>query len=72
MVVGSMVWSLTSCDKTQEWVQLVSEKVDAVQGKAGSEDSADVCEVRDVDEQEAKAIISRERRLVMLEFYSDT
>lgn len=64
IVLGVM--GMSSCDKASELSEKVSSLWDSED--LGNYDS----EVSDVTEQEGKAIISEETRMVLLEFYSDT
>lgn len=68
VVASLLVFALASCDK-------VSHLVDKAKGLVGgNEDSADESNagVEEVNEQEGKAVLAEESRLVMVEFYSDT
>ena len=58
------VFSLTSCDKLTELKEKVGDYI-------GDDDGPDG-KTSVVDEKEAKTIIAKESRLVLLEFYSDT
>lgn len=63
-------WSLVSCKETKELYQSAADKVKEI--KSGGETEALVKEVMEVNETDSKAIIQSEKRLVMLEFYTDT
>jgi len=64
-------WSLVSCDKTKELYQSAADKVKGING-GGDESAALVKEVMEVNETDGKAIIQSEKRLVIVEFYTDT
>jgi len=69
--VGSL--SLVSCDKAKGLVKTATEKIKELKnGQDGGSDEALVTTVSSVKETEGKEIIMSEKRLVLLEFYSDT
>lgn len=67
-VASLLVFTLASCDQ-------VSDLVDKAKALLGDDkNSADESNagVEEVNEQEGKAVLAEESRLVMVEFYSDT
>lgn len=65
--------SITSCDKTKELYQSATDKFQELRGSEEDEvDETLVKEVTTVSDTEGKSVIQNERRLVMLEFYTDT
>ena len=72
VAVGSL--SLVSCDKAKVLVETATEKIKELKGEQNEEvDEALVTTVTTVgQEEEGKKIIMSEKRLVILEFYSDT
>ena len=69
--VGSL--SLVSCDKAKDLVRTATEKIKELKdGQDGGSDEKLVTTVTTVGESDGKKIIMSERRLVVLEFYSDT
>ncbi len=72
-LITVLTLSLVSCDKTKELYQTAIDKVKELKdGDDSSEEEALVSDVTNVNEVDGKAIIQSERRLVMVEFYSDT
>lgn len=73
VAVGA-VMMLTSCDKTKDLYQTAADKVKELSGEEKTEEASVelVRDVRTVDDAEGKSVIQSERRLVMVEFYSDT
>lgn len=67
-----MALSLVSCDEAKELYQTAIDKVKELKDGESSDGEALVSDVTSVNEVDGKAIIQSERRLVMVEFYSDT
>lgn len=73
VVAAGAVLSCVSCDKAKELVESATDKVKELQAeKTDHIDGELVREVTTVNETEGKSIIMSERRLVVVEFYSDT
>jgi len=65
--------SLISCDKAKKLADVTAQKIKELKGEGDEkEDGALVTSVTSVGEAEGKEIIKNEKRLVILEFYSDT
>jgi len=64
--------SFVSCDKAKEYIETAQDKVKEMKNGSSGEAEVLVKEVVSVNETDGKAIIMSERRLVILEFYSDT
>lgn len=64
--------SFVSCDKAKEFYETAQDKIKEMKNGMGEEGDALIKEVVSVNETEGKAIIMSERRLVIVEFYSDT
>ena len=64
--------SFVSCDKTKEFYETAKEKIKEMKNGSSKEGEALIKEVVSVNETDGKAIIMSERRLVVVEFYTDT
>jgi len=64
--------SFVSCDKAKQYLETAQEKLKEIKNSDSKEGEALVKEVVAVNETDGKAIIMSERRLVVVEFYSDT
>lgn len=73
VVTAVCALSLVSCDKGKELFQSATNKVNELKKKEVSSDPGElVTTVSVVNEVDGKAAIMDERRLVVVEFYSDT
>lgn len=75
LLAAACAVSLTSCEKGKKLFQLATDKVNELRGEdsgAVSDGGALVTSVSVVNEKDGKAIVMNERRLVVIEFYSDT
>lgn len=63
---------LVSCDKAKELAKTASDKIKDLKSDQSESVEGVVSEVTSVGEAEGKEIIKNEKRLVILEFYSDT
>jgi hypothetical protein len=64
--------SFVSCDKAKEYLETAQDKIKEIKNGSSKEGEALIKEVVAVNETDGKAIIMSERRLVVVEFYSDT
>ena len=75
LLVAACAVSLTSCEKGKKLFQSATDKVNELRGGdsgTASDDGDFVTTVSVVNEVDGKAIVMNERRLVVIEFYSDT
>lgn len=68
MLAAALVFSLTGCDQVSDLV----EKAKGLVGDDGKPGAGGDATVDKVNEEQAKAVMAQESRMVMVEFYSDT
>jgi hypothetical protein len=64
--------SFVSCDKAKQYLETAQDKIKEMKNGDSKEDETLVKDVVAVNETDGKAIIMSERRLVVVEFYTDT